>query len=598
MTFQERFSSCCDRNFTLLLWAILLAAFGVRMIALWSLQQTPYINSLVIDEAVYHGWATQIASGNYQPQAAYEFSPLPVYLMALVYKLFSPDVYYIRILNISLGVLTCLFIGLSARDLGGYRAGLAAALIAAFYKSFILYSIVPLKTSLSVLMMAIQVYLLLQLLARPTAVYAALLGVFGALAFNVRGNYAALIPVFLAAIGWTGLQLRTTRLQISQLILAFCGGLFLVMVPFALRNYQITNEFILSTTQAGFNLYLGNNLDSPVPYYYPVSFASTVPFEQGKEFTIEASRRAGKALTAKQASSYWAGQVYRYAGQQPLAFLRKLGQKTLALLNRFEASDHYDTTFLSQFMPIFRLPLFGFTLIWPLGLAGLLASSLDNTRPRWLAATAFAYVATLILTFINGRYRLPLLAVVIPFAPVGLRQAVVYWREGHTGRLCFFVLSLCCFAILLFTPIRGANDMSLYYNLHGNILQQAKRQGEAIDFWQKSAELNGTFSDSAKLALAAASYRKGDLPMAKRYLQQIADQSYAAARRYALTGDILLAEGNWREAADAYEKSLTINTSQDEVRRKLLSLLDTLDPSGAHRQYLQRAGILAFDKGL
>lgn len=598
MKFQQRFSSYCDQHFVHLLLAILLLALIARMIALWSLQQTPYAHSLVLDEAVYHSWASQIASGGYQPQAAYEFSPLPVYVMALIYKLFSPDVYYIRILNIVLGVLTCLFIGLCARDLGGNRGGLAAALIAALYKPFILYSIVPLKTSLSVLMMAILVFLLLKVLTRPTAPCTALLGVFAALAINVRSNYAALIPVFLTAIGWTGLRIRGPKPRLSQFLLAFCGGLFLVMAPFAVRNYQVTNEFIFSTTQAGFNLYLGNNPDSPIPYYYPVPFASTVPFQQGKEFTIEASRRAGEALTAKQASSYWAGQVYRYAGQQPLAFLRKLGQKILALLNRFEASDHYDITFLSQFMPIFRLPLFGFTLIWPLGMAGLLSSCLDNQRSRWLAAMASAYAATLILAFLNGRYRLPLLAVVIPMAPVGVRQALLFWRGRRPGRLFFYLFSLCCFALLLFIPIRGANDLSLYYNLHGSILYDANRRDEAIAFWRKSAEMNGIFSDSANLSLAAAKYRQGDLRAARIYLQKIPDQSYAIARRHALSADILLAEGNWEGAAEAYQQSLAVNTSQEDVRRKLLSLLDTIDPGRARRQYLERAGILTFDKGL
>jgi len=58
-----------------------------------------------------------------------------------------------------------------------------------------------------------------------------------------------------------------------------------------IRNYMVAGSFQLTTSQMGFNLYLGNNPQNPTPYYRPVPFAITSPFQQGIQFTIEASRR-------------------------------------------------------------------------------------------------------------------------------------------------------------------------------------------------------------------------------------------------------------------------------------------------------------------
>jgi hypothetical protein len=36
------------------------------------------------------------------------FPPLPAYLMAAVYAVFSPDLVYVRYLDLALGILTCM----------------------------------------------------------------------------------------------------------------------------------------------------------------------------------------------------------------------------------------------------------------------------------------------------------------------------------------------------------------------------------------------------------------------------------------------------------------------------------------------------------
>ena len=97
-----------NRNQKILVSAVLLVAAFVRVSALLSMKNTIYFDYLLWDEQIFHSMAEKIANGSYHSKSVYEFSPLPIYLMAFLYKIFSPDILIIRILHMILGVLTCL----------------------------------------------------------------------------------------------------------------------------------------------------------------------------------------------------------------------------------------------------------------------------------------------------------------------------------------------------------------------------------------------------------------------------------------------------------------------------------------------------------
>jgi hypothetical protein len=98
------------RHEYLLLSEILLLAPVVRASAFLDRRRTIYSQALLPDEALYHNWAMRIAKGAYRAVSVYELPPLPAYLFALVYRLFSPDPVVVRMLNIALGVALCLLI--------------------------------------------------------------------------------------------------------------------------------------------------------------------------------------------------------------------------------------------------------------------------------------------------------------------------------------------------------------------------------------------------------------------------------------------------------------------------------------------------------
>jgi 4-amino-4-deoxy-L-arabinose transferase-like glycosyltransferase len=564
-----------ERNFYLAISCILFFALILRVVALLCVKNSIYFDFLLWDERLYHTWAMKIADGTYNSKLVYEFAPLPAYLMAVVYKILSPNILYIRIMNIIFGVLTCYFVYLIGKKIANRTVGIFACIVAAVYKPFIFYSIVPLKTALSAFMFALALYLFVAILDKHSTAKTFLLGIVCGLMLNVRGNYGIIIPVMLLAIllGINRGQRRYIK-NLSSTLLIFIAGLALSISPFIIRNYKVAGEFALTGSQAGFNLYLGNNLRNPYPYFRPVPFASPSPSRQGIHFTIEASRRAGNKLSPQEASSYWTREVFKTASEHPAAFIRKLGQKTLALFNRFEAGDHYHIGFISNYIRFFKFPFLNIWLILPLGMAGMAVSIFRSKKFAALSAIFLSYAATLIAFYTNTRYRLPLLIVMIPFAVAGIVYLRSYIKDRRFKMVAVYSIVAVVFFIIEFFPIKGADDMSAYYNTHAIVLDSKGMEDQAIQYWEMSSEMNNSFSVFADIALVGKYFAKGDINKANAYINKIPDHSFAAASKHEMKGDMMMAQSQsqFGKAIPEYRKSLLIHSGQTRVRKKLIRI--------------------------
>lgn len=579
-----------EKNTPWILGAVLLLALALRLLGLWSLSGTVYFDFLLWDERVYHEWASRIADGTFQSKSVYEFPPLYAYLAAALYKVLGPDPVSLRFLNIGFGVLACGFVYLIGRSLAGRKVGLLAALIAALYGPFIFYSTVPLKEMFGVCLFACAAWLLLSLEGRPApenaektgrfqpSIRAAALGLTLGLLINVRPNAAILLPAVLLILPWLagfrGPALKTAGVYVLLVLI----GTAVALSPFVIRNWRTAGEFTLTTSQGGFNFNLTNNLRNPDPYTWPVPFATTSPFEQGIQYTIEASRRLGKKLTPGEASRYWTKATLQEALEQPGAYLQRLGEKTLAVLNRYEAGDHYDIGFISDFAKFFQFPFLAFWFVMPLGMAGMVLMRRNGRKAGALIALAAVYASTLVAFSMVDRYRLPLLVILIPFAAVALERIFLLLRERRHREAALPLAAMAVFGIIAFLPIPGAGDRTAYCNTHAVVLTTRGSHAEAIRFWKASADMNGRFSDFARVPLAAIYYTRGLVNEGNRYVEQVRDTSFFAAAKYELLGDYYLRQAQLPLAAAAYERALRINSGLRIPRLKLIHVFRAIAP--------------------
>lgn len=559
----------------------LLLALIVRGLALYSLSQTEYFRILIIDEQIYHSWAAELAAGTYTSTLAYKTSPLPAYVVGLLYKVLHPDPLYFRLLNIGLGTATCGVLYVLGKEMANRRVGLCSALLAALYQPFILYSIVPLKTALEVFLFSLTALLLANAMTGNRLRSFFLLGLATGLLNATRENTIVFSVIILSLLLWTHFQSSKPLKRFASQGGIFIVGLLLALTPFMVRNYLTAGELVLTTHQGGFNLYLGNRLDTMNPYYRPAPFASSNADELELHFRIEASRRLGHLVSPGESERYWVQQVVDSAVANPAAFAAKQTYKLLALLNPAEAGDHYDIDFLSQFATFFAFPFPSFGLIMPLGVAGLILKSTSSRAQLGVALLLVGYLLALLPFHINGRYRLPFAVMLLPFVFICAEHLVHSVQKRHLAGSagCILLIGLSGATGLL--PVPGANDRTAYLNIHAWVLSQADKEKEALGYWEQSAALDGTFSAFANLSLARHAWLQLTTDKALSYLSKISDDSFAAATKHEILGDIWRRQGRVIEALLEYERSLEINYGKLRVRQKRVELLEGVDKERA-----------------
>lgn len=577
--FTDRLTYITDKYPYQILSAILLLALILRVLALLNLKESIYFDFLLWDERVYHTLALKILNGTHSSLSVYTC------IMALIYKVFSPDILYVRILNIILGVLTCYLVYLIGKEIANRTTGLIACLIACLYKPFIFYSIVPLKTAFSVFLFASAIYFLMAILNKNSMIKALFLGIAIGLLYKVRPNFIVIIPFLPLFILLNNYRWKSSIKILSAFFMVYIVGISIAVAPFMIWKYQAPGKSGSRTSQSGLNFYLGNNLQNPDPYYRPVPFAISSPIEQARQFNIEASRRVGEKLSPREASSYWTREVIRMAIEQPSAFMWKILQKILVFFNRFEAGDHYHIGFVSDFVKFFKFPFLSLWLILPFGMAGMSTTIFSSKKLFSLSSVFFLYGLTLIIFFTNTRYRLPILITLIPFAVIGIDRLFSHMNNRQLKKIIIYSSIVIVFFIIEFLPVRATDDMTAFYNTHAIILNSKGFEDDAIRYWEKSSRMDKPFSAFANLSLAGQYLKKRNLRKADYYLDKIPDDSFAAASKYAMIGDVMISQGKVKKAISAYERSLEINSGQRGTQHKLVKIFWRIDKKRALEEY-------------
>lgn len=565
-----------------LLFLLIALSIVVRFWALGEVSESVYGSSLLPDERYYHDWAVAILNGK-PPEKAFEYAPLPAYLMALTYKVLSVDINHIRTANVCINTLGCLVIYFITLLLVNRRWALAALGMAACCRELVFYSVVPLKTSLSFFLFALLTYLILLSIRHYSRLLLLATGFLLGLAMTVRPNVLILLPLLpLAIIFLNSSPLdKKKRLLIPLLTgIGFAGAL----LPLALHNYHYSKQVSLIPVQSGFLLYCTNTVDNPTPLYRPVQFASSLPEEQGIHFTIEASRRTQSTMDTRQASNYWRLQVVNEAIAHPLQYLKKFRDKTLMLFSASENGDHYHIGFMSSFISFLNILQLRYWHFLVVGYTAMIVGWKKSKEIQCLATIALAYLITMLLYSTGNRFTLPLLALLIPATAWMGHHCFNLITTRQYRRVIAAVLIATLIVFLGRIPVRGAGDLSMHFNNLAFLHNQRGDTETASRYWLQSANLKQTYSDVAVLFLAGHIYRQSGYRRAIEALFSISDKSFMAAAKYGTLGDIYLHHGQRLKALDAYRKSLGLNSGQIRIRHALITILDDTEPQKSQEE--------------
>jgi tetratricopeptide (TPR) repeat protein len=517
----------------LILFAV---AWAVRLVYLAQIRSVPWFDVPIVDGANYVRTASLVASGDLLGgRAVFWQPPLYPYFLAALLLLFGPRMEAIGIVQGGVGAVSCVLAYLVGRRVFGERAGVAASLVMAFYGPLIHFDAQPLIPVLHIVLALAGLLALLRARGSP-GVFAA--GLLWGLAAIATPNILLAVPV---AAWWLRRRRGSAGAGEGPPGVASAPGarraaaFFLLgaAAPVALvtaRNLAVAGQPVLISSNAGINLYIGNNPE----------YERTIRIRPGGEFERLAQEPENLGVRgAAEKSRYFARRALAFLAGSPGAAARLYLRKVLDLFAGREIPRNEDMYLYRRYSFLLAILLWRFGLscpfgaIAPLALAGALLPPADATaraRRRLLLGYGAAYAVSILVFFPTDRYRLPLVPVAALFAGNLLGAPASAWRRRAV--------------------LAGLGAGLLLFNLDAARPSEAYPVEEALNR-AYALRVEGR-TEEAKIEYRRAITLDPERIDPYNSLAALASQA-----------------GDWEEAAREYEKVLRIAPDFAEVRRSL-----------------------------
>jgi tetratricopeptide (TPR) repeat protein len=397
-----------------------------------------------------------------------------------------------------MGSATCLLYYYISKKYWGVRAGVIASLLATFYNIYIFYVPLHLKPTLYIFLETLCILLLCLSFYEKKKRYFIASGVLLGLMVFTRGNTLLIVPFLLI---WVFLSYNfKTAIRNYLLILA---GILLILFPVIIRNYVVSGDFVITTSQAGSNFYIGNNLKANGSYVPLISGHETPEFE-GPDARMIAEKELGRELKPSEVSRYWFTKSFDYIKNNKFHYTMLMWKKIKLFFNYYEVPDSEDFYFYRQYSSVLRLPFIPFGVICPLAFLGMLLLIKDFKKYSLLYALVFANSVSVIIFYIFSRYRLPIVPLFIIFSSYAINWFVNEIKQKEWRKPLFF--GIICILFYLFSHIKMNDPKSNLAVSHSNMGISYKKLGDS-----KNARLEYEKAIKVDPDCALAHYNLGNI---------------------------------------------------------------------------------------
>lgn len=357
----------------------------------------------ISDSAYYDQRAREIAAGDVLGDTPGFLSPLYCFALGAVYAVAGPSVLAAELAQALLGALAVLLLHGATQRLFSRGAAHVAALLLALHGPSLYWTSLLLPTTLVLFLHAA----LLRVLAggAPTPRRALAAGVLVGLAVGAKANALLLLPAVggWILLGWRERPLRARLLAVGLLV----AGAAVAVSPITWRNVASSGHFVLVTTTGGRNLAKGNGPTANGTH--SMLAGENVNIKHYLEGTVDVER-------AVQEDEQLARETWRYMLADPGRTLALFGRKLVLFFNDMELGIRDNYPFARTQSRILALPLVPFALVSSLGLAGVLLRGLADRRAALVLVLLGTQVASFVLVFVLGRYRVVAVALLAAFA--------------------------------------------------------------------------------------------------------------------------------------------------------------------------------------
>ncbi len=580
---------------------VFLLALTWRAVAWWQISGEWFFEFRIGDAAAYHDWARDIAAGNWIGERAFYQAPLYPYCLGLVYATLGESRLVVTALQCVGGALAALLLCDAGWRWFSKRIGVMSGIALGVYAPAIFFDLLIQKASLDLLLVCWLLWLLSRAAVAPRPRTFGVLGIVsGLLALN-RENalvWIVFLGIWLAfrvlgepeAGGGAALWRRPTLRRLLPLGL-FVAGVLLVLSPVAVRNRWVSGEWHLTTSQFGPNFYIGNHAAATGLYEPLVAGHGEARYERSDAEQL-AELSLGRELSPAEVSAYWTCQAMEYIRREPAAWGRLMLRKVGLFWNHVELMDTEDLDTYADDALALRVPgrWLNFGLVAVLAVPGVWCGWRRFSGVRLLVGLVLVYAVSVVLFYLMGRYRLPVVPPLMLLAATGVMEGLSRWRTATTVSRLVCVSSLTAMAVLCGWPLvdrdrqrtatvlnfgaelmdrgefaqaaeqfrtalaRNPGFPEAHYNL-GRAYAAQGRLNDAIRYFSTALQLDPRFT-AASLNIGNAALELGQLETAAAAFSHTLAMDPREPRAHNGLGLTFAARGEWAQAAACFEEAL------------------------------------------
>jgi 4-amino-4-deoxy-L-arabinose transferase-like glycosyltransferase len=352
-----------------------------------------------------------------------------VFYLVGVYAVFGPNPLVARIIqSIIVGIIHPLLAYRIGREFLDENQALLAAFLTAFYIYFIYYSGSLMTEPFYITAVLTSFYFTIKITSQKNeksifSWYMVALGMALGCTVLLRQLFLLFLPFLLFWIGWCDRQKRFVFrfLEVFLPIIIIC----IMILPFTIFNYSRFHQFVLLNSNAGSAFFFGNH---PI---YGTHFIPILPSEMGtyhdlipKELLNLNEAALDQALLKR---------AVQFILADPLRYI-------LLSFSRIPAYFQFWPSAGSGFVSnISRIASFGILL--PFMLCGLTFWTIRGGLRRFSSSTWLLFMFMIIYTMIHLltwaliRYRLPVDAILVLFAALGISELYQAWNSSIKYRI-------------------------------------------------------------------------------------------------------------------------------------------------------------------
>jgi 4-amino-4-deoxy-L-arabinose transferase-like glycosyltransferase len=573
-------------------FVILLVILGVglvfRALYLFELTGLPDFDHPLVDAHYHDYWARAIVTGDWSPPqdepdphistTPYFRPPGYPFFLAAVYEVFGMGYVVPRIIQMLLGLGSVVLLFALGRRLFDDATALVGAALMAVYWVFVYFEGDFLEPALSVFLIVSFVLVLVRWYDRPSLPAGAAAGLLLGFLCLVRPNALLLIPVAGAWIYWAGRAALSGRRTLATILVLLCGT-FVVILPVTIRNYVVSGDFVLISSNAGINLLIGNSAraDGEVRGTIPGIGTLDTSFDY-PEIVRRVEELEGRPMSDAEVNRYLAGRALRQIASDPGRTVRLMIRKTLLFWGPKEVADNKVIGLDRAHSRVLRAIPLSFPIVLSLALLGLVRVWKDGKqlpgRKRRAATVLIFFVAMVwfashLPVAVTARYRVPVIPFLILFGAFFLRWAVAAVRHGRARRAWPWLAAAAALLVLTHVNVAGYEDSEARWHYQRAVaFQHGGDLDHAIEEYRLALRSNPQYA-AVYNDLAAALANQGRIAESVPYFEKAVQFMPDDASVHLNLAMALEALGRRAESHAHYREALRLSPSSAEARTGL-----------------------------